>query len=192
MLNRSSQTCGSPQWGTVSRRARPRLVVLPALLVFAPNVVADSQLQTQAFGNLHDSRLTRYFPLLDTLRPVNRTSYHVSFSSVRFEVYRPDAALNHRNKVQGMTFLDDKRVVLSTSFGPRRGALAFQRLAAPPLGDAAHGLPVTLPDDLTLHVQALNRSTREFVMSTPAGAEGISSDSERIAVAFKGGRHAPP
>jgi len=123
----------------------------------------------------------------DTLRPASRERYQVAFAGVSYEVYRPDAALHHRSKVQGMTFLHDRRVVLSTSFGPRRGALAFHRLAAAPLGDAAEGAPVALPDGSTLTVEALNRSTRESVVSTPPGAEGISWDSQRLAVAFEGG-----
>lgn len=123
----------------------------------------------------------------DTLRPESRTRYDVSWAGVRFEVYRPDAAFHHRNKVQGMTFLDDTRVVLSTSFGPDSGALSFHRLATKPLGDAAPGWPVTLPDGSTLHVQALNLLTRASVISTPPGAEGVSWDGERLAVAFEGG-----
>lgn len=123
----------------------------------------------------------------DTLRPESRTRYDVSWGGVRFEVYRPDAAFHHRNKVQGMTFLDDRRVVLSTSFGPRHGALAFHRLGAAPLGDSARGWPTTLPDGSTLEVQNLNLLTRESIVSTPPGAEGVSWDNERLAVAFEGG-----
>ncbi|UEX76748.1 hypothetical protein LMH63_12365 [Spiribacter halobius] len=123
----------------------------------------------------------------DTLRPVSQARYRVNFAGVAFEVYRPDAALHHRNKVQGMTFLDDTRVVLSTSFGPRRGALAFHRLAAAPIGDSAEGAAVTLPDGSTLPVQSLTRATRASVISTPPGAEGVSWDGQRLAVPFEGG-----
>lgn len=123
----------------------------------------------------------------ETLRPVSRERYQVSFAGVSYEVYRPDAALHHRSKVQGLTFLDDRRVVLSTSFGPRRGALAFHRLGSAPLGDTPAGSPVTLPDGSSLQVEPLNRGSRESVVATPPGAEGVTWDSERLAVAFEGG-----
>lgn len=123
----------------------------------------------------------------DTLRPVSRSRYEVSFGGVEFEVYRPDAALHHRNKAQGLSFVGDRGVVLSASFGARHGMLAFHRLPAMPVGDDAHGSPVTLPDGSVLRVQSLNLSTRQSVVPTPPGAEGVAYDTTTLAVAFEGG-----
>lgn len=123
----------------------------------------------------------------ETLRPVNQSTYSVAFGGTHYEVHRPDAALHHRNLVQGMAFLDDRRVVISTSYGPRRSALAQHKLPFSPLAGQLVGPAVPLPDGSEMVVQALNLPTREAVVSMPPGSEGVTWDQQHLAVAFEGG-----
>jgi hypothetical protein len=126
----------------------------------------------------------------ETLRPTSQSRYRVSFGGIEYEVYRPDAAFHHRNKVQGITFMDDGRVVLSASFGGNLGALSFHRLHGlhgPHARDQAFAADVTLPDGSSLRVDTLALPTREKFVPTPPGAEGITYDGTTLAVAFEGG-----
>ena len=123
----------------------------------------------------------------ETLRPVSQETYSVAFGGTHYEVYRPDAALHHRDLVQGMAFLDDRRVVISTSYGPRRSALAQHKLPVSPLAGHLVGPAVPLPDGSEMVVQALNLPTREAVVSMPPGSEGVAWDQQQLAVAFEGG-----
>lgn len=123
----------------------------------------------------------------DTLRPTSQRRYNVAFGGVLYEVYRPDAALHHGSNAQGMSFLDEHRVVLSTSYGPATSALAFHELVHPPLRGAANGEAMKLPDGSTLRVQALGESTLETRIIAPPGAEGVAYDGRLLAVAFEGG-----
>ncbi len=124
----------------------------------------------------------------DTLRPTSRARYGVSFGSKEYDVYRPDAALHHRNKVQGLNFLDGQRVVLSTSFGRSFSVLAFHGVAAGTSADnAAQDVEVTLPDGSPLQVRTLGTSTQQKLIAAPPGAEGVAYDGTMLAVAFEGG-----
>lgn len=123
----------------------------------------------------------------ETLRPTSETRYEVSFGGIEYEVYRPDVALHHRSKVQGITFLGDRQVMLSTSWGRNASMLSFHRLPGAPFGDTAYGTPVTLPDGSELRVQSLGLATRQSLVAAPPGAEGVSYDGRRLAIAFEGG-----
>ncbi|MDT0635611.1 hypothetical protein [Spectribacter hydrogenoxidans] len=122
-----------------------------------------------------------------TLRPVSRERYEVSFAGQRYEVLRPDAALHHRNKAQGMGFIDARNVVLSASYGPSNSRLSFHALECDPFRAEECGIPVTLPDDSTLHVQALAEQSLSTALAAPPGAEGVAFDGERLTVVFEGG-----
>lgn len=124
----------------------------------------------------------------DTLRPTSKTRYKVSFGSVVYEVYRPDAALHHRSKVQGISFVGDQRVVLSSSYGPALSLLTFHALpGGPPLRDTTRGDEVTLPDGSPLWVRTLAIPTRLNLIKAPPGAEGVAYNGTIMAVAFEGG-----
>lgn len=123
----------------------------------------------------------------ETLRPTSEARYQISFGGIAFEVYRPDAALHHRSKVQGITFVGDRQVVLSTSYGRYASMLSFHRLPGAPFGDANFGTPVTLPDGSELRAQSLGLATRQKLIAAPPGAEGVTHDGRRLAVAFEGG-----
>lgn len=123
----------------------------------------------------------------ETLRPTNRARYTVSFGSKEYDVYRPDAALHHRNKVQGLNFLDGRRVVLSASFGRGSSTLAFHGAPGESAGNAADGAQVTLPDGSLLQVRTLGTATRQNLIAAPPGAEGVAYDGTMLAVAFEGG-----
>lgn len=123
----------------------------------------------------------------ETLRPVNTDQYTVRWSARDFEVYRPDAGLHHRNIVQGMTFIDERRIVLSTSWGDRPSALSFHRLPNDPLRPPDKVTRVTLPDGSKLPVWALLRATREMQIFAPPGAEGVSFDGQLLMSVFEGG-----
>lgn len=123
----------------------------------------------------------------ETLRPQSRQRYRISFAGVEHTVLRPDAALHHRNKVQGMAFMDERRVVLSASYGDRFSALAFHLLPESPPGGRTFGWPVELPDGSTLHVQSLSLETRRTLLAAPPGAEGVAFNDAMLGVAFEGG-----
>lgn len=123
----------------------------------------------------------------DTLRPASQGRYSVTFGGNLYEVHRPDAAFHHGSKVQGMSFLDEHRVVLSTSYGPGQSVLAFHRLSHPPLRQAANGEEMKLPDGSLLRVQTLGITTQQRLITAPPGAEGVTYDGRRLAVAFEGG-----
>ncbi len=122
-----------------------------------------------------------------TLRPRNPDRYQVSFAGREYEVYRPDAALHHRSKVQGMAFTDERRVVLSASYGNRFSALTFHELPAPPIRHTSFGESVVLPDGTSLQVQTLGNSTRRNLIAAPPGAEGVAYNGATMAVPFEGG-----
>ncbi len=123
----------------------------------------------------------------DTLRPTSRKRYQVSFGGEDYEVYRPDAAIHHRNKIQGISFTDNRGVVLSASYGNRFSALAFHRLPAAPFRDTVFGEQVTLPDGTSLQVQSLGLKTRSHLITAPPGAEGVAYNGTVLTVAFEGG-----
>jgi hypothetical protein len=122
-----------------------------------------------------------------TLRPTSRTQYNVSYGGVFHEVHRPDAALHHGSNVQGMAFLDEQRVVLSTSYGYRLSALTFHALPHPPLRATKGGQDMMLPDGSTLKVQTLAEPTRQNLIAAPPGAEGVAFNGSNLVVAFEGG-----
>lgn len=123
----------------------------------------------------------------ETLRPTSEARYEVSFGGIAFEVYRPDAALHHRSKVQGISFVGDRHVVLSASYGGSASMLSFHRMPGTPFDDAAFGTPVTLPDGSEVAVQPLGPVTRTRLVPAPPGAEGVAHDGTRLAVPFEGG-----
>lgn len=124
----------------------------------------------------------------DTLRPVSRTRYKVSFGGEIYEVYRPDAALHHRSKVQGMSFVGDRHLVLSTSWGASASLLTFHALpGGPPLWETGAGEEMVLPDGSPLWVRTLSIPTRVNLIKAPPGAEGIAYNGTLIVAAFEGG-----
>lgn len=123
----------------------------------------------------------------DTLRPVSEDRYTVSFGDREFTVHRPDGAIHHRGKVQGMQIIGDRHVVLSASWGPSPSALSFHRLPAPALAPAPGGSEVSLPDGSTLDVPSLAVHTRQNLVFAPPGSEDIAYDGERLAIPFEGG-----
>ena len=124
----------------------------------------------------------------ETLRPVNEQTYTVNWAGRDFEVYRPDAALHHRNLVQGMTFIDERRIVLSTSWGNRASGLSFHRLSSDPLKPPGDEVPtVTLPDGSTIPVWPMLPATLEMQIAAPPGAEGVTFDGQLLLSVFEGG-----
>lgn len=123
----------------------------------------------------------------DTLRPTSQAQYNVSYGGYLYEVYRPDAALRHGNNVQGMSFIDEHHVVLSTSYGARLSALTFHELPYPPLRSASNGEETMLPDDSVLWIQTLSKPTQKKLIAAPPGAEGVAYHDEMLIVAFEGG-----
>lgn len=123
----------------------------------------------------------------DTLRPRNTARYDVAWGGRSFEVYRPDTALHHRNQVQGLSFIDDRRVVLSASWGDSPSVFSFHRLPAPPLEPPERSPVVELPDGSEIAIWALYDLTREIRIFGPPGAEGIAFDGEALLTAFEGG-----
>lgn len=123
-----------------------------------------------------------------TLRPVNTEQYTVHFAGKPYEVYRPDAGLHHRSLVQGMTFIDERRIVLSTSWGNAPSAFNFHRLPDNPLEADHDDVPlVELPDGSEIPVWAVLPATREMQIFAPPGAEGIAFDGQLLLTVFEGG-----
>lgn len=123
----------------------------------------------------------------DTLRPESRVRYEVSYGGVLYDVHRPNAALHHGSKVQGMSFLGGKRVVLSASYSYQKSALTFHGLAHPPAREAGPDETMMLPDGSTLRIRTLDASSRQQLVTAPPGAEGIAFNGSLLAVAFEGG-----
>lgn len=123
----------------------------------------------------------------DTLRPATQAQYNVGYGGYLYKVYRPDAALRHGNNVQGMSFIDEHHVVLSTSYGARLSTLTFHELPFPPLRSASNGEETMLPDDSVLWIQALSSPTRKASIAAPPGAEGVAHRDDMLIVAFEGG-----
>lgn len=119
----------------------------------------------------------------DTLRPVNTQQYTVHFGRRTYEVYRPDAGLHHRNEVQGLSFIDEQHVALSSSWGDARSALSFHRLPGKP----ADGPQVELPDGSTIPIWPLFPATRQMLIKAPPGSEGIAFDGHLLLMVFEGG-----
>jgi len=123
----------------------------------------------------------------DTLRPTSRARYRVSFGGQDYQVYRPDTAIHHRNKIQGISFTDGRGIVLSASYGNRFSVLAFHHLPAAAFQESVFGNEVALPDDTRLRVTSLSLETRRYLIAAPPGAEGVTYNGNVLAVAFEGG-----
>jgi hypothetical protein len=123
----------------------------------------------------------------ETLRPRNEARYEVRWAGRAFEVYRPDTALHHRNKVQGMSFIGERRLVLSASWGDAPSAFAFHLMPDEPLARQERGPRVELPDGAEIPIWSAHDPTREIHVSGPPGSEGIAFDGETLLTVFEGG-----
>ncbi|WP_440995862.1 hypothetical protein [Arhodomonas sp. SL1] len=124
----------------------------------------------------------------ETLRPVNRERYQLRWGGMSHEVYRPDIALHHRDRVQGISFLGTHRVVLSASWGRAPSSFAFHHLPSSVAEALEKPSPtVRLPDGTEIPVLTLFRPTREMRVHAPPGSEGISFDGRGLVTVFEGG-----
>lgn len=119
-------------------------------------------------------------------------TYQVKHKKHEYSVIKPDRVLVHRKKVQGMAFMDERRVMLSVSRGDSDSKIAFYDLGAAPWQQSLteqHELPAGFSAERRMICDGDSKNPSRWLLTLhgPPGSEGVSWQGERWAVAFEGG-----